>query len=403
MLGPIIIAVVGVVLIMGLGENGPVARPVAIPLFIGLAAGTIVAALVIPRFIARIRSLRREILAVALAAMVTAGTTIAVSAGLTFLQRGQLALLLVVSLMGAAFGLVVEYAVARGLAVDARELRSAAARVAQGDLSARSGVERADEIGQAARAIDMMAARLAALEAGRIHERTARQAFLAAIGHDLRTPLAALRAALDALEDDLAPEPRRYFAAMRKDIEAMRRLSDDLFLLARIEAGPLEFERVPADLAELADEAVEALTPVAVQKSVTLRVSMKGSTKGSRMSEVGISEISRALRNLLDNAIRHAPPDTEVVLRLVEQDGGVVIRVVDRGDGFSDELRARIFSTAGRPIRSEGRPLGGTGLGLTIAKGLVEAHGGRIWVEPGPGGHVAMWIPAPTKMHGAVH
>jgi len=398
-LGPIIIAVVGVVLIMGLGENGPVARPVAIPLFIGLAAGTIVVALVIPRFIARIRSLRREILAVALAAMVTAGTTIAVSAGLTFLQRGQLALLLVVSLMGAAFGLVVEYAVARGLAVDARELRSAAARVAQGDLSARSGVERADEIGQAARAIDMMAARLAALEAERINERTARQAFLAAIGHDLRTPLAALRAALDALEDDLAPEPRRYFAAMRKDIEAMRRLSDDLFLLARIEAGPLEFERVPADLAELADEAVEALTPVAVQESVTLRVSMKGFT----MSEVGISEISRALRNLLDNAIRHAPPDTEVVLRLVEQDGGVVIRVVDRGDGFSDELRARIFSTAARPIRSEGRPLGGTGLGLTIAKGLVEAHGGRIWVEPGPGGHVAMWIPAPTQMHRAVH
>ncbi len=398
-LGPIVIAVVGIVLIMGLGENGPLARPVAIPLFMGLAAGTIVAALVIPRFIARIRSLRREILAVALAAMVTAGTTIAVSAGLTFLQRGQLALLLVVSIMGAAFGLVVEYSVARGLAVDARELRLAAARMAQGDLSARSGVERADEIGQAARAIDMMAARLAALEVERINERTARQAFLAAIGHDLRTPLAALRAALDALEDDLAPEPRRYFAAMRKDIEAVRRLSDDLFLLARIEAGHLEFERLPADLAELADEAVEALTPVAVQKSVTLRVSIKGST----MSEVGISEISRAIRNLLDNAIRHAPPNTEVVLRLVEQDGGVVIRVVDGGDGFSDDLRARIFSAAARPIRSEGRPLGGTGLGLTIAKGLVEAHEGRIWVEHGPGGHVAMWIPAPAPVHQAVH
>ena len=399
MLGPIIIAVVGVVLIMGLGENGPVARPVAIPLFIGLAAGTIVVALVIPRFIARIRSLRREILAVALAAMVTAGTTIAVSAGLTFLQRGQLALLLVVSLMGAAFGLVVEYAVARGLAVDARELRSAAARVAQGDLSARSGVERADEIGQAARAIDMMAARLAALEAERINERTARQAFLAAIGHDLRTPLAALRAALDALEDDLVPEPRRYFAAMRKDIEAMRRLSDDLFLLARIEAGPLEFERVPADLSELADEAVEALTPVAVQKSVTLRVSMDGST----LAEVGISEVSRAIRNLLDNAIRHAPPGTEVLLDLAQQDAGVVIRVVDRGDGFSDDLRSRIFSSSARPIRSEGRPLGGTGLGLTIAKGLVEAHDGRIWVENGPGGQVAMWIPAFARVPPAVH
>ncbi|MDQ3149056.1 MAG: HAMP domain-containing histidine kinase [Chloroflexota bacterium] len=391
-LGPVIIAVVGVVAMMSLGENDPVARPVGIPLFMGLAAGTIFAALVIPRFLEHVPSLRREILAVALGAMITAGTTIAVSAGLMFLQPGQLMLLLIVSIMGAGFGLVVEYGVARGLAADARQLRMAAARMAQGDLTARSGVDRADEIGQAARAIDMMAARLTALETERASERTARQAFLAAIGHDLRTPLAALRAALDALEDDLVPEPRRYFAAMRKDIEAMRRLSDDLFLLARIEAGPFEFERVPADLSELADEAVEALTPVAVQKSVTLRVSMDGST----LAEVGISEVSRAIRNLLDNAIRHAPPGTEVLLDLAQQDAGVVIRVVDRGDGFSDDLRYRIFSSPARPIRSEGRPLGGTGLGLTIAKGLVEAHDGRIWIENGPGGQVAIWIPAPS-------
>ncbi len=391
-LGPVIIAVVGVVAMMSLGENDPVARPVGIPLFMGLAAGTIFAALAIPRFLEHVPSLRREILAVALGAMITAGTTIAVSAGLMFLQPGQLMLLLIVSIMGAGFGLVVEYGVARGLAADARQLRMAAARMAQGDLTARSGVDRADEIGQAARAIDMMAARLAALEIERASERTARQAFLAAIGHDLRTPLAALRAALDALEDDLAPEPRRYFAAMRKDIEAMRRLSDDLFLLARIEAGPFEFERVAADLSELADEAVEALTPVAVQKSVTVRVS----TDGSTLAEVGISEVSRAIRNLLDNAIRHAPPGTEVLLDLAQQDGGVVIRVVDRGDGFSDDLRARIFISSARAIRSEGRPLGGTGLGLTIAKGLVEAHDGRIWIENGPGGHVAIWIPAPS-------
>ncbi len=389
-LAPAIIAVLGIAAIIGLGENYLVARPIAIPLFTALTVGTLLAALVIPRFIGRVQSLRREILAVALAAMVTAGSTIAASAGLMFLQPGQLTVLLIVSIMGAAFGLVVEYAAARGLAADARRLRLAAGQMAQGDLSARSGVERADEIGQAARAIDTMAARLSALESERADERTARQAFLAAIGHDLRTPLTAIRAALDALEDDLAPEPRRYFAAMRKDIEAMRRLSDDLFLLARIEAGHLEFERVPVDLSELADEAVEALTPVAVQKSVILRVSIDGSA----MAEAGISEISRAIRNLLDNAIRHAPHGTEVVLRLAEQDGGVVIRVVDRGDGFNDDLRARIFTVPAPAILSDARSRGGTGLGLTIAKGLVEAHGGRIWIENGSGGHVAIWIPA---------
>jgi len=177
---------------------------------------------------------------------------------------------------------------------------------------------------------------------------------------------------------------------MRGDIEAIRRLTDDLFLLARIEAGSLDFERVPADLAELADEAVEALTPVAVQKSVRLRVAMDGST----MAEVGISEISRAIRNLLDNAIRHTPRGSEVVIELAQQDGGVVIRITDGGDGFTDDLRDAIFGTPARAISSQGRTHGGAGLGLTIARGLVEAHAGRIWAEDGPGGRVAMWIPA---------
>jgi len=389
---PAVIAALGIALIMALGENFPIARPVGIPLFVGLAVGTTLAALVIPRFTAQMRSLRREILAVAGAAMFTAGATIAVAAGLLFLQPGQLGLLLIVAVIGAAFGLVVEYAVARGLAADARQLKAAAARLARGDLDARSGVDRADEIGQAARAIDMMAERLSTLETERGDERVARQAFLSAIGHDLRTPLTALRAALDALEDDLAPEPHRYFAAMRGDIEAIRRLTDDLFLLARIEAGSFAFERVPADLAELADEAVEALTPVAVQKSVNLRVAMDGST----VAEVGISEISRAIRNLLDNAIRHAPHDSDVVIEVGEQSGGVVIRVIDGGDGFTDDLRDAIIATPVRAISSQGRTHGGTGLGLTIARGLVEAHAGRLWVEDGPGGRVAMWIPAPT-------
>jgi len=148
---PAAIAAVGVALVMVLGERFPISRPVGIPLFVGLAVGTTLAALIIPRFTAQMQSLRREILAVAGAAMVTAGATIAVAAGLLFLQPGQFGLLLVVAVMGAAFGLVVEYAVARGLAEDARQLKTAAARLAQGDLDARSGVDRADEIGQAPR------------------------------------------------------------------------------------------------------------------------------------------------------------------------------------------------------------------------------------------------------------
>lgn len=390
LLGPAIIAVAGIVLVMMIGGGSPVAERLSIPLFLLFGALTAVGSLLLPRLIMRLRSLRRVILVVALAAMTTAGTTIAVSAGVMIVEPAQPMLLLVVAVMGAAFGLVVEYAVARTLSADALRLRVAAARIAKGDLDARSEVDRADEIGQAARAIDAMASRLETMETERRAVRVARQAFLTAVGHDLRTPLAALRAALDALEDGLAPDPPRYFAAMHRDIEAIRRLADDLFLLARIEAGGLQFERIQADLSELADEAVEAMTPMAVQQGVALRVA----TIGANVAEVGTSEFARAIRNLLDNAIRHAPSDTEIVLELTGHDGGVVVRVVDHGPGFSDELRRRAFDGIARTVGTKGRTRGGAGLGLTIARGLVEAHDGRIWIEDGPGGRVAMWVPA---------
>jgi len=392
LIAPAVVAVAGIVLVMMLDGSFPAAEPFSIPLFLLFAAGTVVASLLLPRLIIGLRSLRRVILAVALAAMITTGTTIGISAGVMFLEPPELTLLVVVAVMGAAFGLVVEYAVARTLSADALRLRVAAARIANGDLDARSEVRRADEIGQAARAIDVMASRLQALEIKRDSERVARQAFLTAVGHDLRTPLAALRAALDALEDGLAPDPPRYFAAMHKDIEAIRRLADDLFLLARIEAGGLQFERIQADLSELADETVEAMTPVAVQQGVALRVA----TLGTNVAEVGTSEIARAVRNLLDNAIRHAPPETEVVLELTGHDGGVIVRVSDHGPGFSDELREQAFDGMARTVGTEGRTHGGTGLGLTIARGLVEAHDGRIWIEDGPGGRIALWVPTRT-------
>ncbi len=387
--GPAMVAIVGIVLIFGLGGQLPLAQNVAPALLLGLAAVTTVIGAVLPRATARFDSLHDEILLVSLAAMVTTGFAIALSAAVLVLQPAQIALLLIVALVGAGFGIIVEYALARELSADARRLRVTAGRIGKGDLGARSGIERADEIGQAARAIDTMATRLASLESERADARSARQTFLAAVGHDLRTPLSALRAALDALEDGLAPSPGRYFSAMRADIDAIRRLADDLFLLARIEGGNLEFERVPADLSELADEAVEALTPVAVRKSVRIRVQADDGT----MASVGPNEISRVIRNLLDNAIRHTPDGSEVIVALSSHDGGILVRVLDEGDGFDAELRQRLLKGFGRTARpDDGR--GGAGLGFAIVRGLVESHGGRLWFEDGRGGRVVFWVPA---------
>ena len=120
---------------------------------------------------------------------------------------------------------------------------------------------------------------------------------------------------------------------------------------------------------------------------------LRVATTGVAIADVGAGEFSRTIRNLLDNAIRHAPPDSEVIVELSDQDDGVTIRVIDRGDGFSDDLRSEVLVPRERAEGSQPRTLEGRGLGLTIANGLVHALGGRMWIEDGPGGRVAVWIP----------
>ena len=187
-------------------------------------------------------------------------------------------------------------------------MRDAANRVADGDLGARTGIRRPDELGAAASAFDGMAARL------ETNERTRRE-FLAALGHDLRTPLAALRATVEALEDGVARDPDRYLRSMRADLDAMTHLVDDLALLATIEAGQLHVERERLDLTELADESIEALAPVAAQHGVTLRLEAVGGVHAIG----GARELSRVIRNLIENAIRYAPAQSEVVVQVTNR------------------------------------------------------------------------------------
>jgi signal transduction histidine kinase len=235
-----------------------------------------------------------------------------------------------------------------------------------------------------------MAAKLAAAEEDRERHEAARRHFLAAVGHDLRSPLAALRAAVEAMEDGLAPDPQRYLRSMRADLDAMSHLVDDLFLLATIEAGKLEFDREPLDLAELADESIEALQPVAAGKGVELRLAAEG-----RVTTVGgATAIGRVIRNLLHNAIRFSPAHSSVVVSVANGGAAATVVVADEGPGFSAAMVDAAFDefVTGDPARS--RTGGGAGLGLAIARGLVAAHGGTIWAEPGPGGRVGFRLPA---------
>ena len=143
-------------------------------------------------------------------------------------------------------------------------------RIEAGDRARAHRRRRADELGHVARALDELTARLDTLERERAGYEEERTAMLSSVGHDLRTPLAALRVAVEALADGVAPDPDRYLRSMRRDVEALSALVDDFFLLARIESGRLDLDPVAVDLAELADEAVEALAPVAAASGVTL-------------------------------------------------------------------------------------------------------------------------------------
>jgi signal transduction histidine kinase len=333
-------------------------------------------------------SIRRSVMVVGLAGLAIAAVAVGIAAQQMFLSQHDLNLLIVVLFFAVVTTVAFAVSVSGDLTRDLEATARAAERLQAGDLGARTGVVRADEVGTVARTFDQMAGELAQREAARRADEEARPRFLAAIGHDLRTPLASLRAAVEALEDGLSPDPDRYLRSMDRDVAVLSSLVDDLFLLSRLEEGVVEIERGSIDVTELADEAIEVLTPVAAAVDVRLELSAD-----HRAVAVGGSDaVSRVLRNLLDNAIRYAPAGSSVVVE-VRDDDGAVVRVLDDGPGFDPAFIDEAFDRFTRDDPSRGRSTGGSGLGLAIARGFVEALGGNIWADPGPGGCVAFHLP----------
>jgi signal transduction histidine kinase len=276
-----------------------------------------------------------------------------------------LTLVLVALVLGVGLGGVVAAAVARPLTGDLSTVSTVARQVAAGDLSARTGIVRDDELGAAARAFDKMVNDLQASD-------EERRNLLTAIGHDLRTPLASMQAAVEALQDGVASDPAAFLSGLGHDLDYVRHLVDDLFLLSRLDAGRLEVSPIALDLSELADEAVEAIGPIAMKRGVRLAVQSPG-----RLGVIGDpAALGRVFRNLLDNAVRHSPDLGEVRVELTGLDSRVHTIVTDQGAGFSDGIKKRVFDRFFRADDSRNRESGGSGLGLAIARAIVEAHGG---------------------------
>lgn len=349
----------------------------------GVAALGVVA---LSRWSKKTRSVRSTIIGVGMASfLIVAGTAIAAAQEM-FFSAHDLQLLLVVLGFGliASFGFA--FAVARPLTADLDRVTASAERVAAGEYRAHSFVARADEVGTLARAFDAMAGELEAADLRRQSDDTARREFLTAVGHDLRSPLGSLQAAIEALQDGVAPDPDRYLRSMERDVAALHRLVDDVFLLARLEAGAVELHLQPVDVTEIADEAIEVLRPTAQRLGINVELEAPGSITTATAPEA----LGRVMRNLIDNAIRHS--STSVVVSL-QASRDLRVRVSDDGAGFPPEFVDRAFESFTRADAARTRDGSGTGLGLAIAHRFVTALGGSIRAEPGPGGVVEFSLP----------
>jgi two-component system, OmpR family, sensor histidine kinase BaeS len=356
---------------------------------VGLLAAMVLAGYLVRAMNRRTPSLRAQVLAITLTGLLLGTVAAFALAWLMVLDGGDLATVVSVLAITSVFATGLVVVATAPLGSDVRRLETTVGRIEAGDRDARAELVRADELGHVGRALDQLNARLDQLEQERVALETERTEVLSSISHDLRTPLAALRAAVEALADGVVDDTPRYYRAMQHDVEALGALVDDLFLLVRVESGRLDLHIASIDLAEVADTAIEALAPTAAANGVGLALD----TAGRVGTHGDAGALGRVVRNLLDNAIRHAPPGTTVRVSVGVDTSGPWVKVVDEGDGFTADFADRAFDHFTRADASRTRDTGGAGLGLAIARGLVEAHGGEVWIEPPPGGRVGLRLP----------
>src|SRR5262245_20604236 len=354
-----------------------------ISLAVLVALSTLAVGLVFAVLLRQLPTVRLQLVGLALLAVLLPLLVVLLSGWVMF-HMGDDVKILAVTAASASTALLVALLVARPIGQGIDRLGAASASLAAGDLAARAPEEGPAELAELARSFNEMAANLSSLF-------DARRELVAWASHDLRTPIASLQAMLEAVEDGLAP-PEAYLASMAEQVRTLARLVEDLFELARIDAGVLTLELRKAELAALIEACVRGLGAEARSRNVSVEARVANGVSAHCAPE----QVERVLYNLLTNAVRHTPPDGSVAVPAEADPQEVRIVVEDTGDGLTPEAAARMFERFWRGDGARAAGDGGAGLGLAIARGLVEAHGGRIWAETRPEGgtRVSFTLPA---------
>jgi signal transduction histidine kinase len=286
-------------------------------------------------------------------------------------------LLLFAALIATTFGVFVAASVTDGL----RQLAKAAHRLAEGDLQARTPVTGQDEVAQVSIAFNEMASQLEKAANEREELEDLRRDLIAWTSHDLRTPLTSIRVMIEALHDGVVTDEeiwQRYYKTIRADIVALNGLINDLFELAQLEAGgpPLQLEN--HSLRDLISDTLETFRPLAEKRQVALEGEV-----GDNLDPVWMnaSKVGRVLSNLISNALQYTPEGGKVHVQAARNGEAVEVVVKDSGPGFAEQDISRIFEKFYRGEQARSRATGGAGLGLAIARGIVDAHGGKMWAE----------------------
>ena len=273
-------------------------------------------------------------------------------------------------------------------------LKSAAEKLAKGDLETRVPVQGTDEVAVLANSFNQMAEQLQDMDRQQRDLDNMRRDLIAWVSHDLQTPLTSMRAILEAVSDGIVDDPetvKRYLHTAQRDVNNLSSLIDDLFQMAQLDAGGFPLNKDKSSLGDLVSDTLESFTELANQQDIILEGNVDPDVDPVTMDT---QAVGRVLNNLIGNALRHSSRG-RVSVWVRRSELGVEVTISDTGEGIRKEDLEHIFERFYRGEKSRNRGTGGAGLGLAIARGIVHAHGGDIKVESqiGKGTQFTFFIP----------